>query len=262
MPLPKNDPYARVVDSLDELVEAHKNPAVEVAFYPKLDTGADMLDIFEQILTKDQSFNCYIAQLLTGDPQTKYYFYGFDGDFYYCGPSLEDWNRVFMDYVQSCVNISALEVEAFIVWTKQEIDKHCALLKTLRVQQGDYCDQVMYGSLRASQAGAEVALGEVLDFHQDIQNYTMMKYYIGPSTEFAPRKLLNPRNAWRSSKPRCYEKIKHKLYTLDGQGVCLHKGKHMPGVKSYHRAPEGLNSPYIRGFLTCWLNWQLPDKWL
>ena len=259
MPLPKNDPYARVVDSLDELVEAHKNPVVEVAFYPKLDTPKNMLELFEAMITKDQSFNIFHSQKLDDESKCEYYMYAYHKEYLYDGTSLKEWQMVLADYLANIYGLSPDVCDQFIQWAIGELQAHLDLLKKLKRTNGKYKDLSVLASLRASQASGKIAQSDVLEYHKDRQNYTLMKYFVGPSTRYAPRSTFADIPKKVSTIGALSEYEQQRLtpceYALDGQGVCVHKGLHMPRVKTYHRAPEGPDCQNPRGFLIAWLAW-------
>lgn len=245
MPLPVNDPCARVVRSLPELLEVHKDSKVEVAFYPQLDTPDHMLKIFEDIISKDSTFNCYVSRLVETGLSKEYYIRASGGETFYKGRKIKTWKYTFSRYIKSLLGLSDRVIKAFIAWVINEIESHTKMLSALRVQEGGFVDKVIFCSLRASQEGARVALGPVDEYHQDEQNFTMMKFYVGPSTIYVPRKYL-------ASVLKVSDMS--RTYALEGQGVCMHKGKYMPNAKFYHKAPEGADSTNVRGFLTCWMN--------
>ncbi len=260
MPLPKNDPHAKVVGSLNDLVSVHHGSRVEVTFYPKLDTPADILQIFEKIITEDKSFIIYHIQNLDDETKLTYRISANNKEYIYGGPSLEKWQSVFTDYLTKIHCLSQGVCDQFIRWAIQELQKHRDLLKKLKRTKGQYIDLSVTASLRSSQASAQVArTRNVMAYHRDRQNYTLMKFYVGPSTRYAPRSTFAslPKSISNIGvlNPQEQESLTPCEYALEGQGVCIHKGQNMPYVKTFHRAPEGPDSKNARGFLAAWLSW-------
>lgn len=118
MTLPKNDPYAKVANSLEHLFLIHnQEPKVEVSFYPACDVQSDMLDILNLLALQQKNFSIDIQYDLKTCEVNELRHSVTSSNMSQKFNSFELWFQSVVPYIGFCANISIENAQIFAKWS-------------------------------------------------------------------------------------------------------------------------------------------------
>ncbi|MFT7144784.1 MAG: hypothetical protein ACI9TY_000480 [Alphaproteobacteria bacterium] len=236
--LPTDDPYAVVVQSLDELTSLHlENKELELTLMLTEGLEPKIQQVIERIAVLDLDVNFGI------------YFNAIDNDYDFIvsgneGLFQDEWQKAVCRFVKSDLGLPAQQAMAFMKWLEFEMFEALFILESLKLK-----NENMQVHFRNNRTNLQNTRGNVDFWHIDRNAYVGMKMYHGEGTLYAPRGTIEDKHLRCRHLPN--DARKFTPYQLPHNGICLHKGirSAADAKAAVHKAPYGKKSKKPRSFL-------------